>query len=367
MPTLNTDALRRLALQLLRVRGTPDDIAADVALHLTLAERSGHASHGLSILPSYLDAAAAGLLDVAARPEILADTGGTLSYDGHRGFGQHVGQMALAAACERAHRHGHCFLAIRNSFHLGRAGHYGELAAQAGLVYLSFINVIGRAPMVAPFGGREARLSTNPLCFAGPLPDGRPPFVLDYATSGIAANKARLIAARGERLAPGLMIDAAGLPTDDPAALSADPPGALLPFGGHKGYALGLVAELLAGVLAGGGTLAPTHPRDGGLRNNLFAILIDADRFGARAWQMAESAAFVDYVTGCPTAPGVERVLLPGEIEAEGQRATLRTLDMDEAAWRLFADCARSAGLAPDDALAQAAPRPGLQPPPITL
>ena len=350
--TVLTPVVQQMALDVLLRHDTPPDIAADVAQHLTLAERSGHASHGLSILPSYLVAAKAGLLHPAGRPERTADSGNLLGFNGQRGFGQHVGRVAVGEAIARAQAQGSCFLSVKNSYHLGRAGHYGEMAAHAGLVYLSFINVVGREPMVAPFGGSQARLSTNPLCFAGPLPDGRAPFLLDYATSGIAANKARLIAASGERLAPGLMIDGHGEPTTDPAALAATPPGALLPFGAHKGYALGLVAELLAGVLTGGGTLAPQHPRDGGLRNNLFAIVFEPARFGDSAAQCLEATAFADYVTSCPAAAGHDKVMLPGEIEAAGQRGTAQSLTMGDSAWQLFADCAQAAGLEPRSCLA---------------
>lgn len=350
MPRVCTRKVEKLAADLLRKHGVPDDIGADVAAHLTLAERSGHSSHGLSILPSYLDAVTTGLLDPAATPVRLHDAGPFLSFDGLRGFGQHAGKVALEAAIVMAQRDGSCFLTLRNSYHLGRAGHYGEMAANAGLVYLSFINVVGRQPTVAPFGGAEARLSTNPLCFAAPLGRGRPPFLLDYATSGIAANKVRLLAAGGESVPPGLLIDAGGKPSTDAAALTTDPPGALLPFGGHKGYALGVLAELLAGVMSGGGTIAPEHVRDGGLRNNLFAIVFDPLRFGTQAWQQTEAAAFADYVRDCPTSPGVDHVLLPGEPEAIRQAATVDAIDMTDAAWRLFADCAAAVGFSAEAA-----------------
>ncbi len=334
------------------MRGATEAIAADVAEHLILAERSGHASHGLSILPSYIKAIEAGTLSPAASPTRIHEDQMLLAFEGHRGYGQHAAKVAVKAAIEKASRAGSCFLTLRDSYHLGRAGHYGEMAAKAGLIYLSFVNIVGRPPTVAPYGGADARLSTNPICFAAPIADGRSPFLLDYATSGIAANKVRLMAANDEPVPPGLLIDGRGAPTRDASALFADPPGALLPFGGHKGYALGFLAELLAGVLSGGGTIAPRNVRDGGLRNNLFAILFDPTAFGDRGWQMTEAAAFSDYAIEGPRAESCSELLVPGAPESEAQRNSHRLVVMTTAAWELFASCARDAGLDPGTCLA---------------
>ncbi len=352
MPRLAVPALEPVAVAILRARGASAGIAADVAAHLVRAERSGHASHGLSILPGYLEAVAAGTLDPVATPRCVHDDGVFLAFDGLRGYGQHVGRVAMDAAIGRARSAGACLLTVRNSHHLGRAGHYGEMAAEAGLGLLAFLNVVGRPPMVAPFGGAEARLSTNPLCFAWPAAPGREPWLLDFATSGIAANKARLMAASGEPLAPGLMIDGEGNPTTDAQALFEPHAGSLLPFGAHKGYALGVMAELFAGVLSGGATIAPGNARDGALRNNLFAVVVDPARFGDAGWQAEEGGAFADYLAGCPPAPGTDRVLLPGEPEAAVRAATTETLEMNDAAWALFADCARATGVDPGACLA---------------
>lgn len=352
MPMILTRRVEPIVAAIVRRHGAPEAVAADVAAHLTVAERSGHASHGLSILPGYIEAVAAGRLDPAATPEKTRDDGAFVGFDGRRGYGQHAGRVAFEAAIEQARRGGSCFLTLANSHHLGRAGHYGELVARAGLGLLAFMNVVGRRPTVAPFGGAEARLSTNPLCFALPLGPDRPPFLLDYATSGIAANKVRLLAAADRALEPGLMIDGAGRPTTDPHTLAAEPPGALLAFGAHKGYALGLMAELLAGVLSGGATAAPANARDGAVRNNLFAVVFDPARFGSGAWQQSESDAFLDYIAACPPALGTERVLIPGEPEAAARAASVDTVEMTDAAWRLFADCALSSGVDTDTCLA---------------
>lgn len=342
---LSLDAATRLIVNVLHKQQVPDDIAHDVAAHLIEADRVGYASHGISILPGYAKALADGQLDGAARPERLTDNGPFQSWHGHHGFGQHVGKQVVASAIDAARRHGHCVVTLRDSHHLGRMGHYGEQAAAAGMVLVAFTNVTNRPPMVAPFGGAEARLTTNPLCFASPLPDGRPPLILDMATSAIAFNKARVLADNGESAPVGALIDAQGHPTCDPAVMFAKPPGALLPFGAHKGYALGVVAELLAGVLSGGGTIQPENPRAGLATNHLFALVFDPASAGTPAWQAHEAGAFIDYLLSCPPQPGGEGVQYPGEYEARNRERHAAHIELGEGSWKALADLAARLGI----------------------
>ncbi len=312
----------------------PADIAFDVAEHLVESDRVGYTSHGLSILPNYARVLRAGNLRGDGRLQLLTDSGSLLAFDGDNGFGQHIGKMAMKAAIARCEETGSCILTLRRSHHLGRMGYYGEMAAHAGLILLAFTNVVNREPTVAPYGGARACMTTNPLCFAGPLPGGRPPFIVDMATSSIAVNKARVLATNGEPAPAGSLIDAQGLPTTDPAALFTDPPGALLPFGGHKGYALGLVAELLAGVLSGGGTIQPEHPRQGVATNNLFAVLFNPQVDFNTSWRTHEVDAFIEYLHACPPQPGVDRVQYPGEYEAANRARNATAITFAPAIWQ---------------------------------
>jgi L-lactate dehydrogenase len=327
--------------RLLLAQGVPDDIAEDVARHLVESDRVGYASHGLSILPTYRKVLVDGQVDPAGRPVVLTDHGSLLLFEGNRGYGQHVGKVVVEQAIERAFEKGVCIVTLRNSHHLGRMGQYGEMCATQGLVFMAFTNVTNRQPTVAPFGGAEPRLTTNPLCFAGPLPNNRPPLVVDMATSAIAVNKARVLAAEGREAPPGSLIDADGNPTTDPGTLFDDPPGALLPFGGHKGYALGVVTELLAGVLSGGGTIQPEHPRAGVATNNMFAIVLNPQVDFSATWRSHEVEAFIEYLTSCPPQPGVDRVQYPGEYEAENR---LRHHDHVELTAPIWASLEKMAG-----------------------
>jgi len=153
------------------------------------------------------------------------------------------------------------------------------------------------------------------------------------ATSAIAVNKARVLATKGEQAPPGSLIDAQGNPTTDPNALFATPPGALLPFGGHKGYAMGLVAELLAGVLSGGGTIQPENPRGGAATNNMFALVLNPQVDFNTDWRSSEVSKFIDYLHACPPQPGVDGVQYPGEYEARNRLHNADSLTFDASIW----------------------------------
>lgn len=341
------DDARRFATDVLMKLSVPADIAADVADHLIESDRVGYASHGLSILPSYRRGLEAGFVIPDARPERVEDRGAFVAWDGHSGFGQHVGKVVIDDAIARAHTHGQCVLTLRHSHHLGRMGHYGEMVAQQGFVLLAFTNVVNRPPVVAPFGGREARLTTNPLCFAGPLPGGRAPFVVDIATSAIAVNKARVLAENGQTAPPGSLIDSGGQPSTDPNVLFADPPGALLPFGAHKGYALSLVAELLAGVLSGGGTIHAENPRNGIAHNNMFALVLDPQVDFNATWRSQEVANFLDYLLSCPPQDPSQPVQYPGEYEANNRARHAVAIELPDSVRKPLADLAVEFGVAP--------------------
>mgnify|MGYP001614503058 CR=1 FL=1 len=345
MMKITLDSARQFARSILAAQGVPADIADDVAEHLVEADRSGYVSHGLSILPNYRRAIESGNVNPTGRAACVLDRDMLMVFDGNGGFGQHVGKTVMTRAIERVRQHGHCIVTLRKSHHLGRMGHYGEMVAHAGFVLLSFTNVINRPPVVAPFGGRVPRLTTNPLCFAGPMPNGRPPLVVDIATSAIAINKARVLAEKGEPAPENSIIDAEGNPTTDAGVMFDDQPGSLLPFGAHKGYGLGVVAELLAGVLSGGGTIQPDNPRGGVATNNLFAVLLNPELDLGINWEREEVEAFVRYLHDTPPAPGFDQVQYPGEYEAMHRAAAATHLEINPKIWSHLAALAGDLGV----------------------
>ena len=155
-----------------------------VADNLVTANLTGHDSHGVGMMPRYVEALLEGGLHPNQKVEVKLDGGSLLSLDGRAGYGQTIGLQATQLAIERARKHGVAIVALGNSHHLGRIGHWAELAVAAGLVSIHFVNVLSFA-RVAAYGGADGRFGTNPVCIAIPLP-GEPPFILDMATSAVA-------------------------------------------------------------------------------------------------------------------------------------------------------------------------------------
>lgn len=324
------EKVRWLAAGLLELNGCDADIAQDVAEHMIEAERYGFASHGVTLLPKYLENIARGDVTANARPECLTSEGNLQRFHAHNGFGQHAGKVAVNAAIEQTKHRGFCLLTLCHAHHLGRMGHYGQMVADQGLAMLAMSNVTGRPALVAPWGGAEPRMTTNPFCFAWPFSDGRPPILVDFATSSMALNKARVMSSTGKQAAPGQLIDAQGNPSNDPGVLFSNPPGALLPFGEHKGFGLALMIEMMAGILSGGDTIAEDHQTDGSAHNHLFALIIDPDQFTDLA---GEKGVFADYLLATQPQPGGNPVIYPGMPEAANRERNAKMITIPVSFW----------------------------------
>jgi len=342
---VQVDPLHALVRAIFETAGWSGRDAALTADHLVLANLSGHDSHGVGMIPIYIDAARKGLLKTACNVTTVVDSGALLTLDGGMGLGQVVGHDAMAIAIERAHAQGAAVVALRNAHHLGRIGHWAEQVAAAGLVSIHHVNVIGRPALVAPFGGTQARFATNPYAIGYPRP-GREPIVLDFATSRIAHGKTRVAWKRGRRVAEGNLLDPEGQPTTDPSVMWTSPLGALLPFGEHKGYGLAFLGELLAGGLSGAGTI-PGRTEWGLIINNMLSILIDPARLGGADTYATETERVVDWVRSTRAAEGVGTVRVPGEPEREMRaRRGADGITLDPTSWGDIVASALSLGLA---------------------
>ncbi|MES2243989.1 MAG: malate/lactate/ureidoglycolate dehydrogenase [Pseudomonadota bacterium] len=316
--TLPAQSLQAQVATVLIAAGSTADEAAAVAANLVLANLSGHDSHGVGMLPRYVDAVLEGGLKPNTGVKVVLDTGSLLTLDGQRGYGQIVGAQAMALGMERAKAHGSCIMTLANAHHLGRIGHFAEMAVAQGLVSLHFVNVLSR-PVVAPFGGADGRYGTNPCCIGIPLV-GRAPFVLDFATSRVAQGKMRVAHNEGRRVEPGTLIDEHGRPTTDPGVVVVPQGnglfGALLAFGEHKGYGMAVACELLGGALTGSGTWhKPTDPTVRAVINGMLTILIDPARLATQATFEQEALAFVDWLQAGPVASGFDAVKIAGDPE----------------------------------------------------
>ena len=319
MPILASETLHALIRAVCSAGGSVGQEPQLVADQLVEANLTGHDSHGIGLLPFYVECRARGAL-VPNRHAELRDRGAVLVVDGQRGYGQVIGHEAMQIAMARAKEQGVALLAIRNSFHLGRIGHWAEQCAERGFASIHFVNGIDHAPLQAIYGSAEARLSTNPFCAALPGPDGAM-VVLDMATSRIALGKARVAANRGVPAPRGSLLDARGEPTRDPWVMFQDPKGALVAMGEHKGSGLAVLCEFLAGALTGGWTVQPEHPMAGGTINNMLSVVIDPDALGGRERLWREGAALATYLKSARPRAGFDEVLLPGEPERRRRRS----------------------------------------------
>src|SRR5437899_7807017 len=324
-----------------------------VADNLVTANLTGHDSHGVGMMPRYIDALLEGGLEANRHPAATLDAGALLALDGRKGYGQAIGLEAMRMAIERAKQHGCCVMALGNTHHLGRIGHWAELAVREGLVSIHFVNVISHA-RVAPYGGRDARFGTNPCCIGIPLP-GEAPFVLDYATSAVAQGKLRVAHNKGEKVPPGRLIDPEGNPSTDPRYAVIPPYGAMLAFGEHKGYGMAIACELLGGALTGGGTWHYEESSKQRVMNGMLVIVIDPKRLGTAAAFEREARLFLDWLRKSRPAPGFDHVRIAGEPEREMRAKRMRDgIPVDDTTWQEIQRAADKVKLARERLLALA-------------
>ena len=317
-----------------------------VAENLVTANLLGHDSHGIGMIPRYVDALLEGGLAANQHPKATLDAGAMLALDGCKGYGQTIGHESMQMAIERAQRYGSCIMVLANSHHLGRIGHWAEMAVAQGLVSIHFVNVISHA-RVAPYAGRDARFGTNPVCIGIPIP-GEKPFLLDMATASVAQGKMRVAHNKREKVAPGLLIDDQGRPTDDPRYAVVPPLGAILAFGGHKGYGLAVACELLGGALTGGGTWHYDESKKQRVLNGMLTIVIDPARLGTAAAFQSETRQFVEWLRKGRPAPGADRVRLAGEPERETRAKREREgISVDDNTWKEILAAAAKVKLEP--------------------
>ncbi|WNV74047.1 Ldh family oxidoreductase [Geodermatophilus sp. DSM 44513] len=312
-------ALREFGTGVLTALGVPGDDAALVADSLVQADLWGHGSHGLLRLPWYAARLRSGAMHAATDPVVLADTGPLVALDGRDGVGQVLTDRARALATERAARFGVGVVGVRDSNHFGTAMWFTRRAARDGFVALLTTNA---SPAMAPWGGREKRVGTNPWSIAAPGPDGRV-LAVDVANTAVARGKVHLAASRGEPIPASWALTADGAPTTDPAEALL---GVVLPMAGHKGYAIAVMMDVLSGALTGSAVGTGVHgPYEPGTRSgagHLF-LALDPGAFGDRAGYEARVGQLVEEVSSVPLAQGVQQVFLPGEVEDRAEAAAL--------------------------------------------
>lgn len=346
MPTLSAQVLLNYATQLFVASGVPTDEAEIVARSLVEANLRGHDSHGVMRIPQYLDTMRDGKMFANVALDVMDETPALFAADANWGLGQVQAHRMLARIMEKAKALGVAAGTLRRCGHIGRLGEYAERAAAAGMVLIGTVNSHGQGRRVAPPGGIEGRISTNPLCIGAPTPTD--PLVLDIGTSVCAEGKVRVAYQKGERVPEGWLQDADGKPTTDPSVLYEQPIGSILPLGGpqaYKGFGLGLLLDVLAGGLSGGSCSKVDAPKSVG--NTVLFILLDTAHFGGPEHFLTEAGILCEFVRHCPRAPGVESIQLPGDPERRAlAKRSSEGIPIPDGLWQKLAEIAASSGIA---------------------
>ena len=339
---IHKQPLERLAAAIFQAVGCSADEAQCVGQHLVEANLVGHDSHGVIRIPPYVAWVREGKLVPNREPKIRHATDSIALVDGQLGFGQVMARHVTRLAIEMAGRHGVAAVALANSGHVGRVGAWAAQAAAAGYVSLCFVNTSGAGILVAPTGGIDRRLSANPLAIGVPV-RGAAPLLMDISTCAIAEGKIRVAFNKGQNVPAGAIIDSKGQPTVDPKVFYGDPPGAILPFGGHKGFGLGVMVEMLAGALTGGGCSKPGVPQ---LEQAMLTILLDPRKFQGENALAEDVNQFIEFVKSSRTATPGGEILMPGEPEERSRAAqTKNGIELDENTWKQILAAADSMGL----------------------
>lgn len=344
MPKVPAERLREIGKALLMANKVPEAEAATVARHVVNANLAGHDSHGVIMLPNYIERVRVGHIVPGAPFTIVQESPTTTVVDGNWGFGYVINERAMALTIEKAETSNIAAATVFRQGHVGRLASYPLMAARAGMIGMAWADS-GRSPKgVAPFGGREARLGTNPWAMAVPSDlDG--PFCMDLATSAVAMGKIKLAEARGQEVPRGWIVDSEGELTTDPARIKG---GALLPLGGpgegYKGTALAAMGEVFCGILTGlGFGVEPTGRHNDGC----FLIAIKVEAFRPLLAFRKDVADFAHYLKDTPPAKGSAGVLYPGEVEhMQERKRAAEGIEIEDATWKRLGALAAEGGIA---------------------
>jgi len=309
MPVFKAEALKRLSKEIFVAYGAPDEEAELVSEFLVKANLCGHDSHGVIRVIQYVKAIENGVLKPSANIDVVRETRSSALLKGNWGFGQVVAKRAMELAIEKAGKATVSVVCAFDLYHVGRLADYTMLAAEKNMIGVAMVN---STPMVAPYGGVERLISTAPISYA--FPTGKEnSFVLDIATSVCAEGKVRVALHKGEKLTEGFIIDKNGNPSTDPADLYEG--GAILPLGGdlvgYKGFGLGLVVEVMGGILSHAKCAYEADKKGNGVFFEVINIedFIPVDEFKDRI------DALIRRIKTSRLRPGFKEILLPGEPE----------------------------------------------------
>ncbi len=343
MPVITADKLKRLAVHIFEAAGVDRGVAERVASHLVDANLAGVDSHGVMRLPTYIEWVKEDKVACDDRVEVLQNKGASAMLDGHRTFGPVAASRAVEISIANARQFGVGLVTVRNASHIGRLGEYAEFMARQGLIGFICGNMQGAGQLVAPWGGRDRRLSTNPMAWG--VPTGADPMVLDIATSASSEGKVRVKMRRGQQIPPGWAMDSTGKMVTNPAELYGPPLGALMAAGGHKGYGLALMVEALAGALTGAGCVRPEDEIHVELQA-FVVIAIDVATFTPLGDFTGMIDGLVSYVKASRQLDADVEILVPNDPEIrEREQRLANGIYIEEDTWGRIEATAHSVGV----------------------
>ncbi len=336
MPRFPPQMLREIGGELFVAAGCTPAASRTVVDHLVESNLFGQDSHGVIRYAEYMEAIRQGRFQARAEPEVVRDTPCTAVVDAHGALGQVGASFATTLAIDKARQQGVATVTLRNTGHIGRAGAYPLMAARAGTVAQIFANGGHFGGQVAPFGGIDGRLYTDPLAFAAPRREADP-VLLDMTTSVVSEEKVRVAGDRGEEVPEGWLIDSEGRPTRDPRTFRSDPPGSILPLGGvasHKGYGMALMVELLGGSLSEQGCSRGASEL---VSNGVLLTVYHIESFTDLQVYYDAVEALLEHVISSRLAPGFQEILAPGEPEFRGARERESTgIEVEIKTWSMI-------------------------------
>jgi len=320
---IKRDLMVAKSARILELVGSSKGDALSVAESLVDAQAAGHSSHGVLRLIEYADAVEKGQVVPSAQPKIISERGAVVILDAQWGWGQIACKQAVDLVAEKADKFGIATVSINSCNHIGRLGEYVEMLSQKSLVSIMWCN---GGPNVAPFGGKTRIFGTNP--FAAGIPTEGENIVIDFATASSAEGKIRAANVNGLKVPEGLIVDKDGSPTTDPADFYAG--GAILPFGGHKGYCLNLLIELLGGALSGA---HPSMSDSYSHGNGTVLIAMDPEFFVGRENFLQDVNKATKVIKNSPPVDSNKPVLLPGEVEEQERAKNAKGIIISAAIW----------------------------------
>jgi len=316
-------------MKIFTAAGVPAGAAGEVVDSLVLSNLMGVDSHGLVRVRNYLDSIKVGAIVPTAELRITAENGAAAVIDGCNAFGQIVARRATELAIEKARAHAIGAVTFTNVYHIGRLGEYVQIAADEGFLALMFANGSRPGGLVAPFGIRERIMGTNPIAYGIPS-HGHGSVIADFSTSSVSEGKVRIASRNGEKIPLGWIIDQDGNPTDNPSDLYSG--GAIQTFGGHKGYALSLLVEVIGGILSGADT--PIFPDYSYMHNGVFLLVVNPTFFRPEREYSGSVDFLLTKIKQALPAWGAGPAMLPGD--PERQHRAIRERDgvsMDDETW----------------------------------